>query len=148
MIQAVRSVSCPYIAPANGVNRVNRVNRVNVPGSSWSKRHWKSWKLSFIPVVRASMAPNDQAGQSDGSVPMAARKAAKITGLYIGLIGIALFVFPTTCFGILFDPAEIQPIWIRVFGSLCALLGWYYYGASRDSALNHLESESKIANDT
>lgn len=136
MIQAVRSVSRPYIAPSN---EVNRVNRVNVPLSRRSKRHWKSWKLSFIPVVlrRASMAlPNDQAGQSDRSVPMAARKAAKITGLYIGLIGIALFVFPTTCFGILFDPAEIQPIWIRVFGSLCALLGWYYYGASRDSALN------------
>ncbi|CAJ1334379.1 unnamed protein product, partial [Effrenium voratum] len=69
----------------------------------------------------------------DRGVPRAATKAARITGAYIGLIGIALFVAPVTCFSIFFDPTEIRSIWIRVFGSLCALLGWYYVGASEDS---------------
>ena len=72
---------------------------------------------------------------ASSNVPVAAQRAAKITGLYIGVIGIALFVAPVTCFSILFDPTEIKPIWIRVFGSLCALLGWYYRGASQDSIL-------------
>ena len=86
---------------------------------------------SFQPRPRLSMV----AVFASANVPVAAQRAAKITGLYIGVIGIALFVAPVTCFSILFDPTELEPIWIRVFGSLCALLGWYYRGASRDSIL-------------
>ena len=68
------------------------------------------------------------------TVPEKAARAAKITGLYIGLIGVALFIAPVRCFSILFDPHELRSIWIRVFGTLCALLGWYYYKASYDGA--------------
>ena len=42
-----------------------------------------------------------------------------------------LYIAPKTCFGVIFEVKEIRAIWIRVFGSLCALLGWYYYGASK-----------------
>lgn len=87
---------------------------------------FQSWpsRLSMVATFASS------------NVPVAAQRAAKITGFYIGVIGIALFVAPVTCFSILFDPSEIEPIWIRVFGSLCALLGWYYRGASQDSILD------------
>ncbi|CAE7032524.1 unnamed protein product, partial [Symbiodinium sp. KB8] len=65
-------------------------------------------------------------------VPPAALRTAKITGAYIAAIGICLVVAPTTLFGLVFDVVELQRLWIRVFGSLCALLGWYYFGAARD----------------
>eukprot|EP00439_Symbiodinium_sp_Y106_P023186 s3748_g2.t2 len=84
----------------------------------------------------ASRASSD----SPGTVPPAALHTAKITGAYIAAIGICLVVAPTTLFGLVFDVAELQRLWIRVFGSLCALLGWYYFGAARDGSRGFLEA--------
>ena len=87
------------------------------------------------PPPRPAMAVSRVSPQSVRAVPPRATRAAKITGIYIGLVGLALFVAPESCFSLLFDPQELRAIWIRVFGILCAVLGWYYYGAARDSVL-------------
>jgi len=55
---------------------------------------------------------------------------AKFTALYLGCMGLALLLCPRRSFSLLFDPASMSTAWIRVFGSLCALLAWYYYGAA------------------
>ena len=36
-----------------------------------------------------------------------------------------------SCFSIIFRSAQLSSSWIRVFGSLCALFGWYYWGSSK-----------------
>ena len=62
--------------------------------------------------------------------PRPAARVANLTGAYIGLAGIALLVRPRRSFSCFFDPRELSAPWIRVFGALCALFGWYYRGAA------------------
>jgi len=57
-------------------------------------------------------------------------KAAFATGTYIALVGIALMLFPTTAFGLLFDVRYISTGWIRVFGVLSVVFGIYYWGSA------------------
>lgn len=59
-----------------------------------------------------------------------AAKAARVTALYLGALGIALFLWPRKVFSLFFDARELSASWIRVFGALCSLLAWYYHGAS------------------
>jgi len=55
---------------------------------------------------------------------------AFMTGTYISIVGIALMLFPTTVFGLLFDVRYISTGWIRVFGVLSVVFGIYYWGSA------------------
>lgn len=64
----------------------------------------------------------------------AVRKSAKVTGAYIGLVGVALLARPRAVFSLLFNALEISSVWIRVFGVLCVTFGiWYTVVPSLES---------------
>ncbi|CAE7363537.1 unnamed protein product [Symbiodinium sp. CCMP2592] len=100
----------------------------------------REYKNEVCVLLSLGLACRASSGAPGTGVPPAALHTAKITGAYIALIGICLVVAPTTLFGLVFDVAELQRLWIRVFGSLCALLGWYYFGAARDGSRGFLEA--------
>lgn len=55
---------------------------------------------------------------------------ALFTGVYIGLVGMALLVFPTSLFGVLFDVRSVTVGWIRVGAILAVVFGVYYIGTA------------------
>ncbi|KAJ9512927.1 hypothetical protein QJQ45_029051, partial [Haematococcus lacustris] len=57
-----------------------------------------------------------------------AAKAAIFTGTYAITAGLALLAFPVTSFGLLFDASAVPTVWIRVGGTLFALIGYQYLG--------------------
>lgn len=58
------------------------------------------------------------------------RRSAYLTGVYIGLAGLALMVAPHVTFSILFNAFDISATWIRVFGVLCVTFSSYYIGTA------------------
>eukprot|EP00931_Biecheleriopsis_adriatica_P120066 TRINITY_DN95211_c0_g1_i1.p1 TRINITY_DN95211_c0_g1~~TRINITY_DN95211_c0_g1_i1.p1 ORF type:complete len:258 (+),score=16.49 TRINITY_DN95211_c0_g1_i1:74-775(+) len=75
------------------------------------------------------------------SLPVsAAARTARLTAAYIGAVGIFLVLAPKASFSLLFDAQELRPLWVRVFGMLCALLAWYYRGAARGGDQGFLEA--------
>jgi len=65
------------------------------------------------------------------AAPSRADRTTRFTALYLFGVGAALLLAPRSTFSLLFNPDEISTAWIRVFGSLCALLAWYYAGVVR-----------------
>lgn len=57
-------------------------------------------------------------------------RVALFTGSYILIIGIALFLFPETLFGVFFDLKSIIREWIRVGAVLAVVFGVYYIGTA------------------
>ncbi|KAG0626504.1 hypothetical protein M758_2G131800 [Ceratodon purpureus] len=55
---------------------------------------------------------------------------ALFTGVYISLVGVALLVFPTSLFGVLFDVRSVTVGWIRVGAILAVVFGVYYIGTA------------------
>ena len=58
------------------------------------------------------------------------RRSAYLTGVYIGLAGLALMAAPHVTFSILFNAFDISATWIRVFGVLCVTFSSYYIGTA------------------
>jgi len=58
------------------------------------------------------------------------RRSAYLTGVYIGLAGLALMAAPHVTFSILFNAFDISATWIRVFGVLCVTFASYYIGTA------------------
>eukprot|EP00971_Amphidinium_carterae_P016082 316919-Amphidinium_carterae.1 len=50
--------------------------------------------------------------------------------MYIGGVGAVLLAKPQESFSILFPSAALPVQWIRVFGCLCVVFGWYYHCAA------------------
>jgi len=55
---------------------------------------------------------------------------AMFTGLYIAVVGMALFIYPTKLFGLLFDVRSVTVGWIRVGAILAVVFGVYYIGTA------------------
>ena len=58
------------------------------------------------------------------------------TGAYISLVGLALLIFPSTTFHLVFPRGGVEKPFIRLGGVLCQLFGVYYLGASYGDALS------------
>eukprot|EP00933_Yihiella_yeosuensis_P029065 TRINITY_DN2278_c0_g3_i1.p1 TRINITY_DN2278_c0_g3~~TRINITY_DN2278_c0_g3_i1.p1 ORF type:complete len:253 (-),score=49.94 TRINITY_DN2278_c0_g3_i1:258-950(-) len=80
--------------------------------------------------IRQVQSPGGEAPPPSLSLPTAPARAARVTAVYLGVIGAALLVAPVATFSLLFEAKEITGPWIRVYGALCVLLAWYYEGAA------------------
>ncbi|KAK3246530.1 hypothetical protein CYMTET_43936 [Cymbomonas tetramitiformis] len=81
--------------------------------------------FSWERKTGAKASPKDRS-----QTPSPMFRSALITGTYIALVGLALLLFPTTVFGLLFDLRFISTGWVRVFGVLSMTFGIYYLGSA------------------
>lgn len=71
-------------------------------------------------------------------------RVAACTGVYISLVGLALLIWPSTTFHLVFPHGGIDKPFIRLGGVLCQLFGIYYIGASYGDGSSLSKSEQSM----